>query len=246
MQKSVYYCPDYDFYPFDIKCIYTEEREEYLDYIDFELIIENCKGWKVYAKKIFEGSLEECLQYDSKFESIVAKQHGMKSLSKHISFIVKQRNKFNTQYGTNSTPILEDDVLKNVSNVCEGIVIKPLLQNHKFGKNNDRLIFKKKNDEFMELKSVKKVKKKLGLSKYEQDILINMEKYVTKNRFECVMSKEGEYTKKNISKYIRLFREDIYKDFEKDNPGWKFELNDDVKKIETNINKSLVHIILRY
>lgn len=70
VQKGVEYCPDIQFYAFDIKI-----NDKFLCYNDFE---DACKKSRLfYAKALVRGSLDKLLNLDSTFESTISDRLGL-------------------------------------------------------------------------------------------------------------------------------------------------------------------------
>lgn len=83
IQKGVFYCPDHEFYGFDIFLV-SEKNNTH-----FYLGVDKCndyfeKGGFYYAKTLFKGTLEECLKYPNKFESTIYKDLGYPKIEDNI------------------------------------------------------------------------------------------------------------------------------------------------------------------
>ncbi len=78
VQKGVAYCPDNRFYAFDIQV----NCERFLDVGDCNKLFEGTN--MLYAKTLFEGSLEECLAHSNEFDSTIPSQMGLPTLSPNI------------------------------------------------------------------------------------------------------------------------------------------------------------------
>ena len=112
-------------------------------------------------------------------------------------------------------------------NICEGIVIKPLTMNIE-DENGSRFYIKKKNEDFLEKKSVKKESKPVDDELVEAQEEFNS--YITDNRVQNVFSKEGKIgSPKEIGKYIKLVITDAKEDFFKDNMDKFMKLSDSNK-----------------
>jgi len=112
--------------------------------------------------------------------------------------------------------------LPELNNMCEGTIIKTLKTRY-FG-NGARIILKNKNEKWIEKskmvkKQAKAVHKTVHFSETAEHIWEEIQKYVTVNRLNNVMSKIGEFEPKMIGKVIGLFAKDILEDFEKDFPA---------------------------
>jgi Rnl2 family RNA ligase len=69
IQKGVFYSPIHEFYAFDIY-ITGEERGRYLPVDETNALFEQCGFF--YAKTLFRGSLEQCMQYPNDSTSIIS------------------------------------------------------------------------------------------------------------------------------------------------------------------------------
>jgi Rnl2 family RNA ligase len=107
------------------------------------------------------------------------------------------------------------------NNIVEGIVIRPI--NEQIDKYGNRVILKSKNEKFTETlepgPSVKKVK--------NNDLDERISNMITVNRFNNVISKIGEVTKKDFGRLINEFAADIITDFEKEYPDVHNSFNED-------------------
>jgi len=99
-------------------------------------------------------------------------------------------------------------------NICEGIVLKPILGLMTEG--GDRVILKSKNEKFLEVSREPKRPRKMApeLSENARDAIYEIMPYINENRLRNVLSKHGEFTKKEFGVIIKAFKEDIYMDFE--------------------------------
>jgi Rnl2 family RNA ligase len=104
-------------------------------------------------------------------------------------------------------------------NMSEGLVIKP--SRDFFLYDNDRVIIKKKSKAFSEKSTVKEPKVSIVYSDRINHIISIAESYVTLNRLNNVLSKEGwtieDLESKVLGKSIGLFTTDSIVDFIKDN-----------------------------
>ena len=96
VQKEVFYCPDIEFYPFDVY-VRGEGVNYPIDHDVFERLMEEA-GFDIYAKAIFTGSFEECLDYPNDY---------MDPIHKHFNLPEIEGN------------ICEGNVLKPVKACCE-------------------------------------------------------------------------------------------------------------------------------
>ncbi|MEA3360911.1 MAG: RNA ligase family protein [Thermodesulfobacteriota bacterium] len=106
-------------------------------------------------------------------------------------------------------PELED-------NICEGVVIKPVIP--KFLSDTTRIILKNKNEKWAEKAKARDMPKKppMTLSAKGEELFSEMGSLITENRLRNVISKIGSIGQKEFGKLIQLFSKDILDDFFKD------------------------------
>jgi Rnl2 family RNA ligase len=105
-------------------------------------------------------------------------------------------------------PVIDD-------NISEGVVLKPIEPT--FFTCGSRVILKNKNDKFKEKQRVKKKPTKpVELSEVAKHIIDDISEYINENRLDAVLSKFGEFDKKQIGEYIREFTKDVFADAAKD------------------------------
>jgi Rnl2 family RNA ligase len=134
--------------------------------------------------------------------------------------------------------------LPEMNNMCEGTIIKTLKTRY-FG-NGARVILKNKNEKWIEKskmvrKQEKTIQKTVHFSETAQKIWEEIQKYVTANRLNNVVSKIGEFEPKMMGKVIGLFAQDILEDFEKDFPSVFITIEKDEQK---RINKKLNSLVI--
>ncbi len=83
IQKGVFYSPIHEFYGFDIFIV--SEKNDIHQYLG----VEKCnalfeKGGFLYAKTLFQGTLDECLKYPNAFESTIYKELGYPKIEDNI------------------------------------------------------------------------------------------------------------------------------------------------------------------
>jgi Rnl2 family RNA ligase len=81
IQKGVYYCPCHEFYAFDLY-LTTSDSNYYLATDELNAFFEEC-GF-LYAKTLFKGTIDECLQYPNDFPSYISNWLGFPSLEDNI------------------------------------------------------------------------------------------------------------------------------------------------------------------
>lgn len=211
IQREVYYCPKFDFYPFDIRVFYNSEKKVWATFIEFEKLMKEIK-FEGYSKPLLIGSFEECLSIKTDFKSTIP-----------------------------ATLNLIDIKDKNI---CEGVVIKPYDRNLYIGSN--RMIIKKKNENFKEVAKRRKIPF-VKESKKVSEIWENLQRYCTDQRFNNVISKEGNITKKMTGKMIGLLNKDTLDEFNKDFPEWKKKLSKkESKKIKHRLTEKSRVIVKNY
>lgn len=109
-------------------------------------------------------------------------------------------------------PTIED-------NVCEGIVIRPVVP--MFFRNGSRVLIKSKNERFVEKKSLRKRDKTLiEQPEYSRELIALMDEvacFITENRLSNVVSHIGEVNiPKDFGKIMGLFSKDVLDDFLKE------------------------------
>ncbi|WP_276877339.1 RNA ligase, Rnl2 family [Chryseobacterium joostei] len=136
--------------------------------------------------------------------------------------------------------------LPELNNMCEGTIIKTLKTKY-FG-NGARVILKNKNEKWIEKsKMVKKqgktIQKPIVFGETAQNIWEEIQRYVTANRLNNVVSKIGEFEPKMMGKIIGLFAQDILEDFEKDFPSVFTTIE---KEEQKRINKKLNTLVIDF
>lgn len=167
-----------------------------------------------HARTLFQGTLDEALAFPNVFNSMIPTWLGL--------------------------PELEH-------NVCEGTIVKTLKTKY-FG-NGSRVILKNKNEKWVEKskmvnKQDKKIQKEIQFGEKAQDIWEEIQKYLTVNRLNNVMSKIGEFEPKMMGKVIGLFAQDIFTDFEKDFPSVFTTIEkEEQKRINKRLNILVIDLI---
>lgn len=110
-------------------------------------------------------------------------------------------------------------------NICEGNVIRPVIE-HRLIRHNERVIIKNKNEKFSENIHIPKVKIEVNLTDIEQDILNELLEKINTNRLLSAISKMGEVDIKMFSSIMKEVSTDIFNEF-KQGDNW-----DDYMKIE--------------
>ncbi|KAF0978337.1 hypothetical protein FDP41_002852 [Naegleria fowleri] len=194
IQKGVYYCPHYDFYVFDVFCSFENGEEKWAVFDHVDPLLEKA-DFRVRAKPLIRGTLEECLSFDIEFNTTLP----------HLYY----------------SEILDELNIhwKEKENLCEGVVIKAANRNVHVGA---RAIIKKKNSKFLETNPAKtknrqpKKDRSKEVSEDYENTWQEMERYITMNRLSNVESKIGTITRHNLSQIMKEFVSDIICDYNKD------------------------------
>jgi Rnl2 family RNA ligase len=81
IQKGVFYCPYHEFYAFDLY-VTTESSGRYLTVDEANMFFE--RGDFFYAKTLFRGALDKCLQYPNNGPSMVSEWMGLPPIEDNI------------------------------------------------------------------------------------------------------------------------------------------------------------------
>ena len=81
IQKGVLYCPNHEFYGFDIYVRGTDNNR-YLSVHESNELFE--EGGFLYAKTLFEGTIDDCLSYPNAFQSRIAEWLGLPPVEDNI------------------------------------------------------------------------------------------------------------------------------------------------------------------
>ena len=129
-------------------------------------------------------------------------------------------------------------------NICEGVVIKPVIP---MFMGEKRMIIKNKNEKFQEIS--KRVKREpVKLSDDVVEVINEIELYVTDNRFSNVLSKVGisdeDLEPNDIGNLLGLFYKDIVEDYNK-NTDLKYDKLDkkSAKLVNKHLNRKMVKIM---
>lgn len=180
VQRGIYYCPQNDFYAFDILL----NNDKYLDVETASGLFE--KFGFIYAKALFKGSLKDCLAFSNEFKTTIPSEHRLPELD---------------------------------SNICEGVVIRPIQPS--FLRTGSRVLIKNKNEKWAENNNYidKAILSKLlhegeELSEEASFLCEEIYKLITQNRLTNLISKIGEVNpKKDLGKVLGLFNKDTLTDF---------------------------------
>lgn len=182
VQKGIEYAPHNEFYAFDIKLNGTT----YLDTEVINRIFEETGFF--YAKTLFQGTLQEALDFPNAFDSRIPAWLGFPEMEDNRC---------------------EGTIIKTLKTCYFGNGSRVILKN-----KNEKWIEKSK----VVRKKEKTVQKQIRFGEDAQRIWEELEQYATFNRLNNVISKIGEFQPKMIGQVIGLFAQDILEDFGKDFP----------------------------
>ncbi len=183
---------------------------------------------------IFEGFLDYDLAVD------LFEEHNL------FHAIILQRGTFNecklypNKFET--TIPMDFDLPTIDDNICEGIVLKPILP--LTTESGERIILKSKNEKFIEKSKAPKRPRKMApeLSETARDAIYEIMEYINENRLRNVLSKHGEFTKKEFGVIIKAFKEDIYTDFEHEIYHLSVLDPVDRKMVQKEVNRLAINI----
>lgn len=201
VQQEVYYAPFNFHYVFDILINGI--------YLDFNEVWELCLAFNLnFAKPLFRGTLDECLEYPNDTNSVIADEF-MPDFP--INNNIREGNVIRPRYETR---------LPNGSRV----IIKH--KNDKFSeikKDIDPILLQKINREYID-ESVKL-------------LVLEAAKYINKERLNNVLSKLNDKMKQNVTAVNGKFTADVVKDFEIDNVEYRNLGSKQQKYINGEVNK---------
>lgn len=181
IQKGVYYCPDVNFYAYDIKI-----NGWFVNYYAAVALLNEAGFFTAEILRI--GTFRECMKYSNKFQTKLP-----------LWLIL---------------PEIED-------NICEGIVLKPIIPSRCF--DGTRVIFKSKNEIYDERQKAPKVPREPIVLSDEANKTYNLLSiYITPQRLDNVLSKintELLSKKTGFGKIMGDFRKDVMKSFDEDYDG---------------------------
>jgi Rnl2 family RNA ligase len=214
VQDKVWYCPDVDFFPFDIFVRKGDEgvdgsRNFPLDHDLFEKIVSEA-GFTVYAKAIFTGSFQDCLDYPNAYPDPIHKLYGLPEIEDNIC---------------------EGNVLKPLKACCEPSGSRVILKT-----KNERFTERKRVP--------KEKKPVVAMSDEAQKVVETADEYINENRLRNVLSHMGVITDKDFGKVMGSFAQDVRKDMEGDDPDVFSKVDkDDIKRVNKTINNACASFI---
>ena len=128
-------------------------------------------------------------------------------------------------------------------NICEGIVLKPIIGLTTEG--GDRVILKSKNEEVlakMRAPRPQRQKPSLELTVFQRDTLFTIIPFITETRLRNVLSKHVDFVKKDFNKIRIEFRDEVYQDFEEENNYLHFIEERDMKIINKEVGRLCIKI----
>lgn len=232
IQHHVYYTPDYDFYLFDVYIWglhhQQDEKKETGFFMDYDEMVQLLQkhSFTLYAKELFRGTLEECLNFDSNFSTRIP-----------IEFYRLPK-------------------LENYENICEGVVIKPIRDMYTKEKNERFMIKKKNEafNEVTRPKKAPRPRKTTKKPKFEHaetatPVLQALEQYLNTSRLESAVSKIGDILKsfKLRNQCLALLVQDALADYKKEHLSeWEQVKKIDQKSITKYLSEEAKEVICDY
>ena len=134
----------------------------------------------------------------------------------------------------------------DVPNICEGTIIKPIVNTYL--NNGKRVVLKNKNDKFKEKAHANDRQPKIveysdNLNKCIEEVAL----YVTKNRLDNVLSKDVYELPKEMGRLMKNYAADVLDDFIKDNEEiYNLLEKGELKILKKNLGKLNAKLILKY
>lgn len=124
VQRGVYYCPNNDFFAFDILL----DNDRYLDVNLTSELLE--KHGFLFAKPLFRGTLEECLAYPNDFKTTIPQYFDLPELEGNICEGVVVRPVVSTFLRTGSRVLIKNknERWAENNNFIDKAILKELLQ----------------------------------------------------------------------------------------------------------------------
>ena len=166
VQREILYSPNIHFYAFDVAITMRSEHRMRRQYIIYEDAISVLKAAEIfYAKPLFIGKYEECLHFETEFESLIPRWLGLPALSE--------------EYGVNLAEGIVVKPMKNIYIECKGKQLKRPILKHKHRSFNERI------------SSFNKEYGRFDASNSEQIHIQTLLNMINLNRFQSVISKHG-------------------------------------------------------
>ncbi len=214
IQRGIYYSPDNDFFAFDILI----DNEEYLDIKTANKLFEKFNF--IFAKTLFKGDLNDCLEYSNKFKTTIPEIYKLPALDGNICEGVIIRPEKPLFFNSGSRVLIKN-------------------KNEYWSENNnyiDKTILNKLLHENEEL------------TEKAQNLCKEVYKFISANRLSNVISKIGEVNpKKDFGKVLGMFNKDILSDFFKEHKTEYDALEKhESKAINKFVNKHAVEVVIEY
>ena len=212
VQRGIYYSQENDFYAFDILI----DNQDYLDVKTANKLFEKFEF--VHAKSLFEGGLQECLEFSNEFKTTIPQTYNLPQLEGNTCEGVVIRP---------SSPLF--------FNSGSRIMIKN--KNEKWSENN----------QFIDKAILNKILHE-ELSAEAKMLCEKAYTYISQNRLSNVISKIGEVDpKKDFGRVLGMFNKDILTDFQKENKEAYDALEkQESKAIAKFVNKHASKIVREY
>lgn len=210
IQRGIQYSPNLHFYAFDI---WSDDR--YLDADESMEVFE--KAGLLYAKPLFKGNLDECLDYPNNFQTKIPEIFAY--------------------------PEVEDNICEGI--VIRPLKESLLTKSGRLLLS--RLIVKSKNERWAEkTKLEKKIREEEPLSDDAERLKDELMSLINRNRLENIISKIGQVDRSQLGKLIGLLSLDALEEFENMNPDFKDLDKDEQKKVKKTLNTYSVKIVKDY
>ncbi|CAF2097524.1 unnamed protein product [Rotaria magnacalcarata] len=183
IQTGIWYCPDVEFYAFDLAIAIDNEKQTYLDY-EFAIIAFQHTNL-FYAEPLFIGKYEEALDFKLGFNSVIPNRLGLPPL-----------NEENKAEGIVIKPMHEIMIKTNKGSVARAIVKK------KIEEFSEDKYSQAQKQEFKSDEGFSNV----DLLRFEIDALI------TDNRLNNALSKIGHVTrndKEKLKELLNIYIKDV-------------------------------------
>ncbi|CAF1930146.1 unnamed protein product [Rotaria magnacalcarata] len=183
IQTGIWYCPDVEFYAFDLAIAIDNEKQTYLDY-EFAIIAFQHTNL-FYAEPLFIGKYEEALDFKLGFNSVIPNRLGLPPL-----------NEENKAEGIVIKPMHEIMIKTNKGSVARAIVKK------KIEEFSEDKYSQAQKQEFKSDEGFSNV----DLLRFEIDALI------TDNRLNNALSKIGHVTrndKEKLKELLNIYVKDV-------------------------------------
>ncbi|KAG2388812.1 hypothetical protein C9374_000251 [Naegleria lovaniensis] len=220
IQRHVYYHTEFDFYIFDIyfSGVEKETMKEKQFFLPFDLFVKalsECE-FNCYAKELFRGKFEDCLNFDSVFDSVIPSYYELPTMPHH-------------------TNICEGIIIKPVKDMYtqkrERMIIKK--KNEAFNEKIGQA--KKPKQKTTTITEVSRFTHEKG-----EQVMEDVNNYINENRLEATISKLGDIFKFNKlrEQAIYLLAQDALKDYKEENSElWNELPKEDQKTISRALPK---------